>query len=57
MSSSTDELIIEEKNHVGLITLNRPKVDHLYVTLHTRRTLLVTVHQIFFGQILIVLCF
>jgi len=25
MSSSTDELIIEEKNHVGLITLNRPK--------------------------------
>ena len=30
MSSSTDELIIEEKNHVGLITLNRPKVDHLH---------------------------
>ena len=26
-------------------------------TLHTRRTLLVTVHQIFFCQILIVLCF
>ena len=30
MSSSTAELIIEEKNHGGLITLNRPKVDHLY---------------------------
>ena len=31
MSTTTEELIIQEKNNVGLITLNRPKVKVLVV--------------------------